>query len=182
MIKALFVIVALHLMHQSAFAESISDAITKFGLVGIWSADCASRGDAQIAGTRSIYEIPMIGSPTQSLMAAWPIEGGNVKMVLIEKSEIKEAVRVTESKIRMGEIIIYQNPSVMGASRIGIKTEAVLERLGNKIRDVQFSVIYPDGNHRVTIRDGHINAAQGAAWQDSGRESPVLEKCLNNSF
>ena len=88
-------IVIIAVLIEPAGAESVKDVIKVFGLVGTWSPDC-SKDPLKETGTRSTYEIPMFGSATLSTINR--IESG---MTIRTKSEIQEAVRITEDKIKL---------------------------------------------------------------------------------
>jgi hypothetical protein len=107
-LAALGVIFAL--MAVPAMAESAGTAITEFGLVGSWSNDCKllpadacmRPGDTDFrCGLRTVFEVPVFGSPTMTLVSSSYTRGGPSPR---NTMKIEDAVRVSDDKIKISYI------------------------------------------------------------------------------
>jgi hypothetical protein len=117
---ALFIMLSL-----PAFAESSSEAIRVFGLIGTWSRDCAATGVPRL-----VFASPMFGNPTAAFRNG--------------TADIESAVRVTDKKLKMihGPSIISGKISDLCKSGTGVNnsdpmcksTEVVIERVGEDFK------------------------------------------------
>jgi hypothetical protein len=156
-------------------AENTADAIKAFGLIGTWSPDCAA--DPMRGGTRVNYVASLFG-PLKATTIQSDIEGGRV---ITSQSEIQSAIRVTEEKIKIIAVrtsLTSSNPNDRITS-LNEKTETLIQKFGNKIRIIRSQS--PD-SARVGSKDGHVcvpSAPEKSDCETTGKETPLLEKCLN---
>jgi hypothetical protein len=122
----------LTLLSSAALGESTSAVINTFGLIGIWSADCA-KGPTQGAG-RIIFASPTFGAPTMT------------NMVLLEnivewktKFEIQSANLITDEKLKITTVFTETTgaPSFVDQRTINRKPqELVFLKIGTKIQPI----------------------------------------------
>jgi hypothetical protein len=151
----------------SAAAESTGDAMSAFGLIGTWSADCAK---GPLSGVvRLTYSLPLIGSPKIIATVGFPAVG-----VTTSEFEIRSAVRVTEEKIKYTSVrVSSSNANTKLTTEIDDRPrETVLMKNGGKIRVSDSRTA--DGSE-IFVQDGlWKEQVQGRAPATS-----LLEKCLN---
>ena len=177
---------ALSCILSPALAETISEALSDFGLIGTWSVDCGrdittpcSRGGCAI---RHIFEAPPLGSPTKSILTG-PSEFGTQPTKTTVP--IEAAARITSDKIRIsytraGGIDRADNQPWM--PHAGDKWETIYEKLGEKLRTVNDQ--RSDGKI-VMIKEGvfYLPKKHGGedptSWEATGQQVPILERCQN---
>ena len=154
-----------------AFAESASDAMRDFGLIGTWSPDCAVDPAGPVPVLRVTYSI-LSGLPAFSNFT----KAGKVSAA--SEGEIRSAVRVTEDKLRITTVItkttLTDNTVKMVVDAPII--DSVFVKMGSKIelldrRSVDGKVLLvQNGELIVRSKDG----------VETGRIKQLpLEKCLN---
>ena len=145
------------LVSSSAVAESAKEAMQTFGMVGTWSLNCAT------SPFRVVYAFPVSGPPTLT-----SVFNGQETAI----SEVQEAVRATEEKIKVTYFIksTPQGTPVWGPLT-GEIWEAVYEKIGNKFRPLS---VKEKVGAKATARDGfyYVN-------QKTGGPTLPFEKCLN---
>lgn len=175
MYKLLVLLLALLFITSAANAGS-GDAMKSFGLVGQWSTDCLL--DPQKGGTRTTFNIPLLGSPRITLISSFKRDG--LWIVRNVKEDIIEAVTITDDKIKITHTVNYSDSSARSAPPIKFDDRwTVYLKVGNKIRVAASQSV--DGK-KIFVSDGHIYTVRPPDLEhmvDSGVESPILEKCLN---
>lgn len=143
-----------------AFAEDAKTALKEYGLVGTWSIDC-SKDLTREYGSRITYSVPYLGAATFVSSA----NGATGHMT--QKSEVREAARITEDKIRVILVPIERNADDR-AKMSTTPLEAIYEKVGSKLRAFE---------SRTT--DGAYVFFENGEDPKTGRPSPLLERCLN---
>jgi hypothetical protein len=173
---------------QAVGEESAAEAIRAFGLVGIWSINCAREPIAtcsreQGCGARTVYEAPPSGPPM-----IWNVVGtltpGAGKVF---ETTIESAVRIADDKLKI--ITIQQGVpgetfKVAWFRQPGERWEIVLLKLGDKYRI--FSAWSEDGK-KISAGDGYMYLPPPDTtadkiptnWVRSEKETPPFEKCGN---
>src|SRR5437870_3751869 len=84
---------------QAAGAESATEALTAFGLLGSWSLDCSKpiTCDQKSCSFRNIYEVLPSGQPMSRIVVG-ATAPGPAKTV---ESEIHTATRIADDKIKI---------------------------------------------------------------------------------
>jgi hypothetical protein len=171
-----------------AFAESTSEAMRAFGLVGTWSVDCSieiSQPCMTIAhcSGRLSFLVPQFASPFLEFDSQTNTPGQVRKII----SPIESAQRVTEDKIKL---VTLGTEDLKGRVQYLLpvrdeKWDTIYIREGNKLRVWSFK--RSDGM-KVRIDNGKIYEPEpswkpehGAVqrWVQSNSEVNDLEKCLN---
>src|SRR3954452_23549830 len=94
--SAAIALIAPFFTHNVASAESTSAALKAMGLIGTWSLDCA-----ETYNFRTTWNISQFfGSPTVDVTRTFE-DGTTLKLV----SDILEATRVTDEKIKIVELV-----------------------------------------------------------------------------
>jgi hypothetical protein len=152
--KPVSLIVLLGWFTPNAFAESTGEAIKNFGLVGIWSEDCAKDDEA-----RQTFIVPFIGAPRFAGRNGEPVE-------------ILSAVRVTKEKIKI-RFLLPAKEKPTGP------IEEVFRKEGNQLRIWERNSPFL-GNENSGIRNGRwFGSAVGVPRGQLGGEAPLMERCLN---
>jgi hypothetical protein len=160
--------VAAFLAAKLAAAETASEAIEAFGLVGSWSPDCAGP-------FRTIYAISPGGGATVRL---------TTRGQEYATSEIQETQRLGGSQIKWHSIIktwtLADRPYESWMPQPGEVWETVIEKAGDKIRPIQSQS--QDGR-KISVKDGFIYTGeddkdQGSMqWRNTGEATLPLERC-----
>jgi hypothetical protein len=151
-----------------AAAESASEAIEAFGLVGMWSPDCTGP-------YRTIYAISPGGAPTVRL---------TLRGQEYAASEIQETQRSAGSQIRWRSIIktwtLADRPHESWMPAPGEIWETVIEKAGDKIRPIQSQ--RKDGQ-KISVKDGFLYTSEDGKgpgsmqWRNTGEATLPLERC-----
>ena len=168
---------------QAAGAETATEAITAFGLLGSWSLDCSKpiTCDQRICGVRIIFEVLPSGQP-MSRSVSGPSVSSPFKTI---ESEIHAATLISYDKIK---IISTQLQSSFSGFTVawwrqpGERWESVLIKLGDKYRP--FSAKREDGK-KILAEDGFavehppntpIDQVP-TSWIRTTKETLWFEKC-----
>lgn len=169
---------------QTAGAESATEAMTAFGLLGSWSLDCSKSitCDEKICGSRNIYEVLPSGQPMSRFVTGSSASGPGKTV----ESDIEAATRIADDKIKIISTQL-QSSGVFGvtlswARQPGERWEFVLIKSGNKFRF--FSAKREDGK-KIAAEDGfgvrpppNTKLDQlPTSWIRTTQETPWLEKC-----
>jgi hypothetical protein len=159
----------------TAQAESTSEVLKVFGLVGVWSTDCSKEAHAN-RSNRTIYEAPSSSSPT--LTTALVTDDGSV--LIMYKYKITSAVRIADDKIKISdeqiEFEVTPHRDVVSLP----KRESVLVREGSKIRTLESYSL----DHTTTlVEEGYICPIDNQGRQIFGKcprveKTEWAEKCL----
>jgi hypothetical protein len=157
-----------------ARAESSTEAIRAFGLVGTWSPDCSR--DPTKPDMRTTYAAPELGAPTVILV--FSTASGASAMTVMTKSEIKSAARIAEEKIQIVSVRVGAAMATgpFQSSTDSFPVEYVIQKFGDKRRTIDSHSL--DGK-RILIKDGFQYAPAGPSgeWHKTDRTTPLLEKC-----
>jgi hypothetical protein len=157
------VALCLTLVSGAAFAESASEAMTTFGLVGTWSTDCLDKKLYRVTFQTSFWGPPVMIRKLPSLSGEAPD---------VRESKVSSAVRVTNDKIRFRSV----NPPP------GSEWEEVVQKFGDKVRWMDSRTT--DGK-KILFKNGAFcdrpkGSAEPLAQCDSTHgETPLLERCLS---
>ena len=171
----LFISISISIWGNSSHAESTSSAIKTFGLVGTWSLDCSlTRGVV-----RTTWAVPMLfggfsGFPTMTNEATTK-DGHTITQI----SEIEEALRVTEDKIKLRTVIGKRaGPEPLGAwlPEEGERWEFVLFKLSGRYRVVSGGTA--DGK-KISAKDGFSYRQSNGQFERTEKLTAFYEKCLN---
>jgi len=168
---------------QAAGAESATEVVTAFGLLGSWSLDCSKpiACDQKICGSRTIYEVLPSGQPMSRFVTGATASGPG-KTVEIE---IHAATRIADDKIKIISTQLQSSFSGFTVSwwrQPGERWELVLIKSGNKFRF--FSAKREDGK-KIAAEDGFVvrpppNALIDqvpTSWIRTTDETQWFEKC-----
>ena len=152
----------------AALAQSPSDAVRAFGLVGSWSPDCAGQ-------FRTIYAAPSGATPTVRLT----MDGRE-----IASSEIRETELLGDNRLKWNSVIktwsLPDRPLEAWMPQPGEIWETVIEKLDDKIRPIESR--RQDGQ-KVQVKGGFIydgaSAGDGGSivWRNTGKETVLLSRC-----
>ena len=166
------VILALSLAATSAVAESASEAVRAFGLVGTWSPDCAG-------AFRTIYAAPAGAAPSVRVTM-----GGEE----IASSEIRETERLGPNRLKWSSVIktwsLTDRPHENWMPEPGEVWETVIEKSGDRIRPM---LSQRQDGQKISVKDGLIyNGAiapdgHSVVWRNSGKATLPLARCSSDS-
>jgi hypothetical protein len=182
-----------------ASAESTAQAMQAFGLIGTWSLDCAK--DPLKGGVRDTYAVSILGTATASEIGSFHT-GSDVPSSYVffkEETEIKQAIRVTEEKIKLIQIHTSWANVKDNASTPPIYTTLENLRLQVGTREIERIIMKKDGkiqtieSHSVDdkiilVRNTEIYRPQiddktgNADWTKTrgiGTVVKAWERCLN---
>jgi hypothetical protein len=149
-------------MPISTLAESTSDVLRAFGLVGTWSLDC-SKDPTKEAASRVVYKTSLAGAATYDSIIRFP-NGQTV----VSKNEIQQAVIIGEDKIKIIIRPLTITPSAGIASPIFFKIQEIItEKIGSKMHVL--SNHFVDGTGTI-IENGKL---------PNGTPTPLVEKCAD---
>ncbi len=126
-----------------AWGESAGEAIKAFGLIGLWSVDCA-REDV----VKDTYALSPSGAPTMTSVSR------RTGQVVTTVREIRSAVRVGDDKIKymMAITKVTRQPDDRKPDAIDSTPEELLvQRFGSSIRVMQE---WPKGEPKPVVEDG----------------------------
>ena len=119
------IVLSMITLSSSVFAESSSEALKAFGLVGAWSEDCTK------SGSRATFATPFFNVPTLTISVS------DGSLLIIMQFEIKYAVRVTEEKIKISAVLhkfTKDGQEIITPPESREPGESVWERVGKKIK------------------------------------------------
>src|SRR5580700_3458429 len=135
-------LISVTLLTATAQAESISEALKEFGLVGAWSVDCSKEVHTN-GSNRTIYETPTSSTPT--LTTALVADDGS--FAITYKYKIMSAVRITDDKIKISseqiEFEVTPHRDIVSL----LTRESVMVREGAKIRTLESYSL----DHKITL-------------------------------
>jgi hypothetical protein len=163
-----------------AVAETSSDAMRAFGLIGSWSEDCSTdmtRPCADLARCypRLTFTVPLQGNPAEEVMSPSAVAG------LVYKSAIAidSATQLPGGKIRIATTAAIDpaDPTTTPQSR-GETWETVYQKTGTSLR--VWSAQNASGS-KIAARDGYRYelASDGKQWRQTSQQTPSLDKCLH---
>jgi hypothetical protein len=170
--------VAVCLAANPATAETASDAIEAFGLVGVWSPDCAGP-------FRTIYSISPGGPPTVRLT----VRGEEYATSEIQETQRSAGSQITGSQITGSQIkwrsiiktwTLTDRPHEGWMPEPGEIWETVIEKTGDKIRPIQS---HRGDGQKISVKDGFIYTKEDGKdlgsmqWRNTGEATLPLERC-----
>jgi hypothetical protein len=166
-------------MCLAAHAESTSEALKAFGLIGTWSQDCAGE-DRSVE--RVTYEVPFFGSPTIAVATKLPGMGIHRK-----EGNIVSATRITVDKFRL---TIDASKTTREDKTWNLKGKsretALFLRIGDKIKILNLESIDHDLKRSYEIiKDEEIrtkapnSTVLGFNYSGLTKVPVIYEKCLN---
>lgn len=159
---------------RSAGAENVGATLKEFGLLGVWSTNCAKDPSREV-GDRSTYAAPIFGPVTITI-----VKHLQNHVVFRTIMEIKTAIRITNDKLKYEYIITSSKAEVPNAPErdalgvnAGMMFTNVFERLGPKVRLFKSrsndgKILFENGEQVVHAPNGDIRIP--SVW---------VEKCLN---
>jgi len=162
------VVLAVTLASLPAVAQTASEAVRAFGLVGTWSPECGGE-------YRTVYAAPAGAAPSVRLI----MDGRE-----IASSEIRETERLGETRLKWNSVIkswsLPDRPHENWMPEPGEIWETVIEKLGDKIRPIESR--RQDGE-KIQVKGGFIfdGASTGdgrpIVWRNTGKETLPLSRC-----
>lgn len=135
---------------QAAFAQSIGDTATKFGLIGHWAQNCSA--EAVPGNWHLDYFINSSGKVIRRMFRA-----GEERFSTIEKTE----------KIDSGTLSVHEVYGKGWGEHVGVTKDYKLSFTDDHSKYQSIVSEYDDG--KSFIKDGKMTA--------TGKKSPVVEKC-----
>jgi hypothetical protein len=159
----------------AAYAESTSEALKAFGLIGTWSQDCASE-DRNVE--RVTYTLPFLGTPMVMVAYKSPVLG-----ILHKEGYIVSATRITIEKLRLKIDSSYTAKE----DRIPkFRKTALFSRIGDKMKILILeSMDYDMKESYQIIKDEQIitkapnSTVLGFNYSGLTKLPVIYEKCLN---
>jgi hypothetical protein len=109
-------------------AESSSQALETFGIIGTWSTDCASPGIARLIFTSSMFGGQRM---TEQFDQQYP---NAPSKRIVYQHDIKSAVRITEEKMSITSVAVTINGNAISVSSPLIQPKTLLfEKVRNKL-------------------------------------------------
>jgi len=180
-------ILGVAIVSQPIHAESASEAIKAFGLVGTWSMTCdrdpvkgcdLSGRVVPVCPARFTFDAPSPGEPKREGLFATP--AGPPRRIV---TPLTSAVRLTNDKIRLTWV---QNGILPGAlpaaAQNGEVWEIVYEKQGARLKVLELE--RQDGQ-KIVVKDGFQYRPAGGwkefptTWENTGQVAPLNEKCLD---
>jgi hypothetical protein len=168
----LFISISISIWGNYSHAESTSSAIKTFGLVGTWSLDCSLTRDV----LRTTWAVPMLFGGFPSVTYNYTTKDGDT---ITQISEIEEALRVTEDKIKLIIVIGKRaGPQPLGSWLLeeGEKWEFVFFKLSGRYRVLSGGTV--DGK-KITAKDGFRYKHSNGQFERTDALTAFIEKCLN---
>jgi hypothetical protein len=161
-------------------AETSSDSMRAFGLIGSWSEDCSTDmtrpcADVERCFPRLTFILPLEGNPSEEVMSPSAVSG------LVYKSAIAidSAAQLPGGKIKIATTAaVDPSDPVTTPQTKGETWETVYQKTGTSLR--VWSAQNANGS-KIAVRDGYRYepASDGKQWRQTNQQTPALDKCLN---
>jgi hypothetical protein len=170
-----------------AAAETTSDAMLAFGLVGSWSADCSTDMtrpcvDIDRCYPRLTFIVPLQGAPAEEVMSPSAVAG----LVYKNKIAIDAVTQLSGDKIQITTTAAIQSgdPATTLQAR-GETWETIYQKNGANLR--VWSARQANGA-KIAVRDGYRYEPDGdstsangqvSQWRRTSEQTAALQKCVN---
>ena len=169
----LVVVILGHFAARPALAESTSQALIDWDLVGTWAVDCVT-----LTAPRIIVDASLSGSFYTSIRHA--NDGNGIKMYQSTR-EIISAIRVTADQIKITTIAVTTMvDGVVTTTGVGDSNEMLYQRFGDKIRIMSDREM---GSNLLFVSNGQsyfpVVSNNSTQMQPVGKGTLLSHKCPN---